>query len=685
MKYKLDDPILSPAEDKLIRNEFAKSLCDAILNSPQQRGYVISLTGEWGYGKTSVLRLVEYHLSETANEIQFIEFNPWTIHEKNLIIPAFLERFQSIKLNGKWYKNLKFRMKVRKYGRILAPHLPSLLNIYPPITSGPTEAISKIIDALIQSRTTESRQLKIKRAISERLLENNKKIVVHIDDIDRLDIEEIEEVSRLVRLIADFPHVIFVLTFDPEVVMNSLDRKYSSGRDYLEKIVQQTIHLPEISPDALREYLTEGLNELLVEMKDEVYFSNDHWSELYWNVVESRIKNVRDVKRLLNSLKFTCIRIGNKVDIADLISLEALRLFDNQVFEGVLTLTEYLHKPSWGMAAGSYQSSGLDPKAKMQATLDPELYLRVEPVILELFPASASIISRKSWAEDPSGDWHLQRRVASKDLFDLYRTNVASKVLANRLRAENIFQNILDGNQISNELKQLSGEDLTSTINSLSMFSGKFPITLVPDVITAVLESNGRMQVENSGLFSLDATSVIRKVVTSILMGIEDSKDLEEVILKIAESNLSISDQNIFTYVITGNSFLNLLGEDLRNRLKSDLEAIVMATPVSDLLSERDFMSILFSVPDYLSLHLDDARLMTQVFIKSIGIGKSKEIGRNKIWEFKAAHWPGLVRLFKSESLATERLLKLLSSEEINPEDREVLLWIREQSTKGDD
>ena len=39
-------------------------------------------------------------------------------------------------------------------------------------------------------------------------------IVVIIDDIDRLDRAEIREIFKLVRLAANFPNVIYLLSFD---------------------------------------------------------------------------------------------------------------------------------------------------------------------------------------------------------------------------------------------------------------------------------------------------------------------------------------------------------------------------------------------------------------------------------------------------------------------------------------
>lgn len=69
-----DEPITSKTQDLLGRAAFAARIARDVLNAPVRRGFVISVTGDWGSGKTSVLRLVEENIGQDAVGLWF---SPW--------------------------------------------------------------------------------------------------------------------------------------------------------------------------------------------------------------------------------------------------------------------------------------------------------------------------------------------------------------------------------------------------------------------------------------------------------------------------------------------------------------------------------------------------------------------------------------------------------------------------------
>lgn len=87
----------------------------------------------------------------------------------------------------------------------------------------------------------------MKKTISSKMSKRKDKIVVFIDDLDRLDKEEIRMVMKLVRSVADFPNIIYVLCFDNEIVEHALDTDFYDGHQYLQKIINIPISLPEFS------------------------------------------------------------------------------------------------------------------------------------------------------------------------------------------------------------------------------------------------------------------------------------------------------------------------------------------------------------------------------------------------------------------------------------------------------
>jgi hypothetical protein len=79
-----------------------------------------------------------------------------------------------------------------------------------------------------------------KKAAALALAALSRRIVVFIDDLDRLEPTEIAEVLRLVRAVADFPNVIYVLSYDSNAVTSALEAvlEIEDGTEYLEKFIQ---------------------------------------------------------------------------------------------------------------------------------------------------------------------------------------------------------------------------------------------------------------------------------------------------------------------------------------------------------------------------------------------------------------------------------------------------------------
>jgi predicted KAP-like P-loop ATPase len=146
----------------------------------------------------------------------------------------------------------------------------------------------------------------------EQLLEDQRRILIVIDDIDRLTADEIRQLFRVVKAVANFPKVIYLLDFGKNVVVKalagiqgygdrSLEIRDGMGAAYLEKIVQVSFKLPLPDQEALRSLLAEQLNSLQKDTPD-VLFDQDHWSNLYWDGIDHFIDTPRDVVHLINTL-----------------------------------------------------------------------------------------------------------------------------------------------------------------------------------------------------------------------------------------------------------------------------------------------------------------------------------------------------------------------------------------------
>ena len=162
----------------------------------------------------------------------------------------------------------------------------------------------------------------IKAELAEALADLGTRIIVFIDDVDRLEPGEIVEVLRLVRSVADFPNVVYVLCYDPEVVAKAISRETGAdGQAYLAKIVPITLPVPEPEPLSLQRMFTDKLKE--IEPQPDHDAESRIYNELRLN--PGRLRTPRDVNRVLDALRFLWPGLRGDVDFGDLVLLQLIR------------------------------------------------------------------------------------------------------------------------------------------------------------------------------------------------------------------------------------------------------------------------------------------------------------------------------------------------------------------------
>ena len=102
-----------------------------------------------------------------------------------------------------------------------------------------------------------------RKEITRLLAEQDKRLLVIVDDLDRLPKVDIRELFKLVRLTADFPNTTYLLAFDRPRVEAALGETQGEGRAYLEKILQVTFDVPVLrGPDLTNFLLAEIQNAI---------------------------------------------------------------------------------------------------------------------------------------------------------------------------------------------------------------------------------------------------------------------------------------------------------------------------------------------------------------------------------------------------------------------------------------
>ncbi|MBQ7102933.1 MAG: hypothetical protein IJN89_02615, partial [Anaerotignum sp.] len=165
-----------------------------------------------------------------------------------------------------------------------------------------------------------------------KMMEENIKMIVSIDDIDRLSEEEIIAVFQLVKALADFPNTVYILAFDYNVVVHALSKvQYGDGKEYLEKIIQVPFEIPAPSIANIHEALFSKLNSILGDIPEERW-AKTTWAELFQFGLQNYIKSIRDVIRYTNVFLLKYELLKDETDPVDLLGLTALQVFEPSLY-----------------------------------------------------------------------------------------------------------------------------------------------------------------------------------------------------------------------------------------------------------------------------------------------------------------------------------------------------------------
>ena len=168
------------------------------------------------------------------------------------------------------------------------------------------------------------------------LRDQEQKIVIIIDDIDRLNNDQIRLIFQLVNSVADFPNMIYLLSFDFEIVVGALKEvQRCDGKEYLEKIVQVPFNVPESRKSLIENVFFERLTDIWFGATPCENFEKDYWSEVYHYCISPFIQNMRDVNRIINVYIFKYGFMRNETNCIDLLALTTIQICAPDVYRWI--------------------------------------------------------------------------------------------------------------------------------------------------------------------------------------------------------------------------------------------------------------------------------------------------------------------------------------------------------------
>ena len=238
---------------------YAQVLRNAILSTPGP--FTIGIFGEWGTGKTSLLKMLQSDLTKTDDtNLISIWCNAWHYEkDEHPIIPLVGQIIYELE------KQKGFLASIGEAGESLTRSLRAIVYGFSTRSKIQLPGIAEIEasfsakDAIDRAEKTTSDPLIEKslyhnafEALSSIKLGKDKKVIIIIDDLDRCFPDVAIKLLESIKLILSQPGFIFIIGVSRSVIEGYLRNRYEkeygvsgfNGGSYLDKIVQLPFYIP---------------------------------------------------------------------------------------------------------------------------------------------------------------------------------------------------------------------------------------------------------------------------------------------------------------------------------------------------------------------------------------------------------------------------------------------------------
>lgn len=464
--FKSDQPIQKQNEDLLGRASFAKNLGKAILSYGFNDSISIGLFGEWGAGKTSIINMALEEITALGNKLKkdelpiVIKFNPWNFSDQHQLISQFFSQLTTaLNKPDQAKRHIKLGKAIQNYASFFEPFsfVPGLS-----VLGNTAKAIKGVGSAAEKAGEIRSKDLsEIKFEIDGFINELGQKIIIVIDDIDRLNNTEIRQVFQLVKSLGDFPNTIYLLSFDKKVVINALKKvQEGPGHEYLEKVIQVPFEIPKTSKLEVEQFLFGQLDEIISEIPED-NFDQTYWGNIYHSGLKYFFKNIRDVTRYTNALRFSFEMVKDEVNVVDFLAMTAVQVFIPDVYYGIRDNKE--------LFSGIY-SDRLHSSEKLKehdVTICDSVLKKVNFPTYEilkdffqrLFPKLESIYGNMGYSYSFLENWRKEGRICSPDNFNTFFSLSIPKGELSKKEIEQILQLGNNVDKFSEALIRLKDEN----------------------------------------------------------------------------------------------------------------------------------------------------------------------------------------------------------------------------------
>lgn len=467
----------------------------------------IGIYGDWGCGKSSLMNMVESSFKEDKT-ILCINFNGWLFEgyedAKSALLGTILDKISEKKQLSKKAKGylksllsktnlIKIAGKTAKYGLdfLLTGGIGTIASLT--LDEFKKKLGSTLPDNITKDDITSTlneifssdrirKDIKTFQSDFEGLLEETKlkRVVVLIDELDRCTPDTILDTLEALRLFLFSKGMAFIIGADERQIQYAVKTKYPDikgnqidiSKEYLEKLIQYPIRIPQLNSNQVQQYITCLLleNELSKEENNEIksivqngekdnFFDFELSFEIIAKTYSNLAEKAKDVLTLskqissvlakgLNGNPRHCKRFLNALSLRMSMAKFKNKTLDRKILAKIM-LIEYFKDGFYRALASQLNKEGISAELKM---IEDEKWDDIQQLQI--------------WKDDQwIKDWcNLEPKLGDVDLRlyfyfsreSLKNSNITSLNLSPK--AENILENLLSKSDAlsTTALKELS-------------------------------------------------------------------------------------------------------------------------------------------------------------------------------------------------------------------------------------
>lgn len=256
-----DQPVDSEGQrDLLDRRLVAERLCGLIRASRHSAPFTLAVYGEWGAGKSSMLRQMADQLTNDP-DIEIVWFNAWTARSADaleLLIKSVLDR-----LDPRMVRRLVRRMSrgtgPSGWARLLVRVVAGFLRL------------DRVVDDVWNQLALDARTRNQARELLKATLQDwtsaangpgpKRMITVFVDDLDRCPPETIRIVCDAIKQYLNINSLVFVLGCDRNIIEHAISEpaqtaEHDTSRRYLDKVIQAAYSIPAPTDEQVSTLIT---------------------------------------------------------------------------------------------------------------------------------------------------------------------------------------------------------------------------------------------------------------------------------------------------------------------------------------------------------------------------------------------------------------------------------------------